>query len=120
MVPDDYIRKQTLVGGERFITPELKEYEAKVLGSEEKLKSLEYQLFQNILELIQHEIPVLSKTALTLSMVDFLASLAVVAKRYKYIKPEIDESGTIEITDGRHPVLERIPSDTKFIPNSIP
>ena len=61
MVPEEYIRKQTLVGGERFITPELKEYEAKVLGSEETLKSLEYQLFQNILELIQHETPVFSR-----------------------------------------------------------
>ncbi len=119
MVPEEYIRKQTLVGGERFITPELKEYEAKVLGSEETLKSLEYQLFQNILELIQHETPVLSKTALTLALVDFLASLAVLAKRYNYVKPAIDESGTIEITDGRHAVLERLPSDTKFIPNSV-
>jgi len=119
MVPEEYIRKQTLVGGERFITPELKEYEAKVLGSEEKLKSLEYQLFLNILELIQHETPVLSKTALTLALVDFLAALAVLAKRYNYVKPSIDDSGTIEITEGRHAVLERLPSDTKFIPNSV-
>jgi len=119
IVPEDYIRKQTLVGGERFITPELKEYEAKVLGSEERLKTLEYQLFQNILELMQHEVPALSKTALSLALVDFLASLAVVAKRHNYVKPAIDESGVIEITDGRHAVLERLPSDAKFIPNSV-
>lgn len=119
MVPEEYIRKQTLVGGERFITPELKEYETKVLGSEERLKGLEYQLFLNILDLMQSETRVLANTAVTLAMVDFLASLAVAAKRYNYVKPEVDDRGTIEITDGRHAVLERLPSETKFIPNSI-
>jgi DNA mismatch repair protein MutS len=119
MVPDSYIRKQTLVGGERFITPELKEYESKVLGAEERLKNLEYQLFQDILDDVQKESMPLSKTASALSVVDFLASLAVVAKRYNYIKPSVDESGTIDILDCRHPVLERIPMDERFIPNSI-
>ncbi|MEW6214347.1 MAG: DNA mismatch repair protein MutS, partial [Nitrospirota bacterium] len=119
MVPADYIRKQTLVGGERFITPELKEYETKILGAEERLKNLEYQLFQEILDNIQKESALLSKTAVALSIVDFLVSLATVAKRYNYIKPSVDESGVIDITDGRHPVLERIPSDERFIPNSI-
>ena len=89
MVPDDYIRKQTLVGGERFITEELK------------------------------EVPFLSKTAAALSIADFLSTLAVVAKRYTYIKPKVNEGGAIEIEDGRHPVLERIPSGERFIPNSI-
>jgi DNA mismatch repair protein MutS len=119
MVPDDYIRKQTLVGGERFITPELKEYETSILGAEERLKNLEYQLFQEILDDIQKESALLSKTASAVSIVDFLASLAVVAKRYNYIKPSVDETGVIDITDGRHPVLERIPMDERFIPNSI-
>ncbi|MFZ5906763.1 MAG: DNA mismatch repair protein MutS [Nitrospirota bacterium] len=119
MVPEEYIRKQTLVGGERFITPELKEYETKVLGSEERLKGIEYQLFLNILDLMQSETRVLANTAVTLAMVDFLASLAVAAKRYNYVKPEVDDRGTIEIIDGRHAVLERLPSETKFIPNSI-
>ena len=119
MVPDDYIRKQTLVGGERFITPELKEYESKILGSEERLKNLEYQLFQGILEDLQNESLLLSKTASALSVIDFLISLAVVAKRYNYIKPSISEDGILEISDGRHPVLEKIPSDERFIPNSI-
>jgi DNA mismatch repair protein MutS len=118
MVPEDYIRKQTLVGGERFITPELKEYESKVLGAEEKLKNLEYQLFQEILDEVQKESILLSKAAHAIAIVDFLSSLAVVAKRYNYVKPTVDESGVIEITDGRHPVLERIPSDEKFIPNN--
>ena len=119
MVPDDYIRKQTLVGGERFITPELKEYETKILGAEERLRNLEYQLFQDILDDIQKESVPLSKTASAISVVDFLASLAVVAKRHNYIKPSVDESGVIDIADGRHPVLERIPLDERFIPNSI-
>jgi DNA mismatch repair protein MutS len=119
MVPDHYIRKQTLVGGERFITPDLKEYESRVLGSEEKLKNLEYHIFQEILEGLQQESLQLLKTAAALSVVDFIASLAVVSKRHNYIKPVIDEEGVISITDGRHPVLERIQSNERFIPNSV-
>ena len=119
MVPDDYIRKQTLVGGERFITPELKEYESRILGSEERLKNLEYQTFQDVLDEIQKESDHLSKTAFALSVVDFLTSLSVVAKRHNYVKPVLEESGIIDITDGRHPVLERMSSDERFIPNSF-
>ena len=118
-VPEHYIRKQTLVGGERFITPELKEYESKVIGAEERLKNLEYQIFNEILNEAQKESPDLAKTAHSIAAADFLTSLAVVAKRHNYVKPRIDESGTIEITDGRHPVLERIPGEERFIPNSI-
>ncbi|MBU4319710.1 MAG: DNA mismatch repair protein MutS [Nitrospinae bacterium] len=118
-VPEHYIRKQTLVGGERFITPELKEYESKVIGAEERLKNLEYQIFNEILNEVQKESPNLSKTAYAIAAADFLTSLAVVAKRHNYIKPRIDESGIIEITDGRHPVLERIPGEERFIPNNI-
>jgi DNA mismatch repair protein MutS len=119
MVPDDYIRKQTLVGGERFITPELKEYESRVLGSEERLKNLEYQIFQDVLDEVRKESSFLSKTASALSLVDCLASLSVVAKRHNYIKPALDESGIIDITDGKHPVIERMSSEERFIPNSI-
>ncbi|MDH5203033.1 MAG: DNA mismatch repair protein MutS [Nitrospirota bacterium] len=118
MVPDHYIRKQTLVGGERFVTPELKEYETKILGAEEKLKNLEYQIFQKILSEIQKESLMLTKTASALSSIDVLSSLSVVAKRYSYVKPSVDESGIIDITDGRHPVLERITLNERFIPNS--
>lgn len=117
-VPDYYIRKQTLVGGERFITPELKEYESKVLNAEEKLKSLEYQVFNKILEEIQKESAELNRAAQAVSVVDLLVSMAVVAKRYNYVKPLIDDSGVIDIMDGRHPVLERLPGEEHFIPNS--
>ncbi len=118
-VPEHYIRKQTLVGGERFITPELKEYESKVIGAEERLKNLEYQAFNEILNEAQKESPNLARTAHAIAASDFLTSLAVVAKRHNYVKPRIDESGIIEIMDGRHPVLERIPGEERFIPNSI-
>ena len=118
-VPEHYIRKQTLVGGERYITPELKEYESKVIGAEERLKNLEYQIFNEILNEAQNESLNLAKTAHSIAAADFLISLAVVAKRHNYVKPRIDESGIIEITDGRHPVLERIPGEEQFIPNNI-
>jgi DNA mismatch repair protein MutS len=118
MVPEDYIRKQTLVGGERFITPELKEYENKVLGSEERLKSLEYEVFSQVLLSVREEAEQLQKTASALAAVDLLTSLSVVAKRYGYVKPEIADEPVIEIADGRHPVLERLLSGERFIPNS--
>ncbi len=119
MVPENYIRKQTLVGGERFITPELKEYESKVLGSEERLKALEYQIFQGIIKEISKETNLISKSASAIAIVDFLSSLAVVAKRYNYVKPDIEENGILDIKDARHPVIERIQTDERFIPNSI-
>ena len=119
MIPENYMRKQTLVGGERFITPELKEYESKILGSEERLKNLEYHIFQGVLDSLQKESVLLSRTASALSLIDFFAALAVVAKRYNYVKPVINDNGVIDIADGRHPVLEKIPSEEKFIPNSI-
>jgi DNA mismatch repair protein MutS len=118
MVPDDYIRKQTLVGSERFTTPELKEYENKVLGAEEKLKNLEYDVLQQILESVREEAGRLAKASDVLAAIDFLASLAVVAKRHNYSRPAIVADGVIEITDGRHPVLERVLTGERFIPNS--
>ncbi|MDA8434272.1 MAG: DNA mismatch repair protein MutS, partial [Nitrospiraceae bacterium] len=118
MVPDDFVRKQTLVGGERFVTAELKEYESRVLGSEERLKNLEYEVFKQVLEAVKEEADGLLKTANALAAVDFLTSLAVVAKRYNYVKPEIVDEPLLEIRDGRHPVLERVLTDERFIPNS--
>jgi DNA mismatch repair protein MutS len=118
LVPDDYVRKQTLVSSERFITAELKEYESKVLGSEERLKNLEYEVFRRVLESLKEESDALMRTANALAAVDFLAALAVVAKRHNYVKPEICEEPLIEIAEGRHPVLERVLSDERFIPNS--
>lgn len=117
LVPEYYIRKQTLVNGERFITPELKEYESKVIGSEEHLKNLEYQVFHEILEKIQMESRHLITSGHTTAKIDFLTALAVVARRYNYTRPVMDKSTIIEITDGRHPVLERFLSE-QFIPNS--
>jgi len=116
-VPDRYIRKQTLVGGERFITPELKEYESKVLGAEEKLKALEYEVFGKILSTVRESVPELMDASEYLAQVDFLLSLAIVAKRHNYAMPRITDDTTINITNGRHPVLERLPLSERFIPN---
>ncbi len=117
LVPKDYIRKQTLVGSERFITEELKEYEEKVLGAEEKLKALEYEVFQGVLEEVAAEADCLLSTAEALAELDFLLCLAVVARRNNYNRPSVDDSYVIDISDGRHPVLERTTQE-RFIPNS--
>lgn len=118
MVPEDYIRKQTLVGGERFITPELKEYENKVLGSEEKLKNLEQEVFHLVLESVREEADQLLKTASMLAVVDFLASLTVVAKRHNYARPLMIEECVVDMSEARHPVLERVLTGERFIPNN--
>ncbi len=118
LVPDDYARKQTLVNGERFTTPELKEYENRVIGSEEKLKNLEYEVFQGILASVGKEADLLIKTAAGLAALDFIASLAVVAKRYNYVRPLMTEECLLEIADGRHPVLERVLEGERFVANS--
>lgn len=117
IVPVYYTRKQTLVNGERFITPELKEYESKVIGAEERLKNLEYSLFRTVVEQVQAENRKLIAAAHAVAKTDFLTSLAVVARRHNYVKPLVDDSAVIEITDGRHPVLERL-SPEQFIPNN--
>jgi DNA mismatch repair protein MutS len=118
LVPDYYIRKQTLVNGERFIIPELKEYEEKVLGSEERLKGLEYKLFQEIVEKIAVENDHLTRIGNAIAKIDFLVSLSVVARRHNYAAPVVDDGFVIEITDGRHAVLERYLNE-QFIPNSV-
>ncbi len=119
LVPEDYIRKQTLANAERFITPELKEYESKALGAEEKLKALEAAAFQNVLERLKGNAAALSATARELGRLDFLVSLAVSAKRYDYIMPEVDTSLALEIEEGRHPVIERLDLGERFVPNGI-
>ncbi len=125
LVPDDYIRKQTLANCERFITQDLKEYETKVLGAEDRLKELEYEIYMNILEKLQKYTNQLLETSAQIAMIDFLLSLATVAKRYDYVRPVISDDDVIEIVAGRHPVIERLISthsissmDEKFIPNS--
>jgi DNA mismatch repair protein MutS len=116
-VPDDYIRKQTLVNGERFITPELKEYEAKILGAEERLKNLEYEVFTKIREDISAETEKLQKTASAIAELDALHSFAHIAGKYHYERPVVDDGDVIRITESRHPVIERLSSEEKFIPN---
>ncbi len=118
LVPEDYTRKQTLVGSERFINAELKDYESKVIGSEEKLKNLEHEVFRRVLESVREKSEALMTAANAVASVDFLASLAVAAKRYNYVRPVLADVPLIEITDGRHAVLERVPSNERFVPNS--
>jgi len=115
-VPDDYIRKQTLVNSERFITPELKEYEEKVLNAEERIAELEYNLFLGIREKISKETVRLQKIASDIAVLDVLASLAEVASLRSYHRPNLDVQNRIKIVDGRHPVIE-VTNEEPFIPN---
>ncbi|MGD0919169.1 MAG: DNA mismatch repair protein MutS [Thermodesulfobacteriota bacterium] len=117
LVPDRYIRKQTLVNAERFITPELKEFESKVLGAEEAICQLEYRLFEDIRKKVSDETPKLQKTASAIAVIDILASWAEIADRYRYVKPLVNEGDEIVIRDGRHPVLERMGLSERFVPN---
>ena len=116
LVPDDYMRKQTLVNSERFITPELKEYEEKVLTAEEKIGELEYGLFQKIRTRIAENIGRLQKIAFKLSTLDVLCSFAETAAQRNYCCPKVDAGDRIHITSGRHPIIEHL-NDEPFIPN---
>jgi DNA mismatch repair protein MutS len=116
-VPEHYIRKQTLVNGERFITPELKEYEAKILGAEDRLKKLEFEYFEGIRGKISVETDRIQKTAEAVAELDSLHSLAYIADRYNYVCPAINDGNVIKISSGRHPVIERLSSGEKFVPN---
>ena len=115
-IPDDYIRKQTLVNAERFYTSELKEYESKVLGAEEKIREIEFNLFCEIRDKIAGEINRIQKVAYSIALIDTLISLAEVAANYNYVKPDVNESDVMEIKGGRHPVVERLISE-QFVPN---
>ena len=116
-VPDYFIRKQTLTNGERFITPELKELEDTILSSEEHLIALEYRIFTDIRQKISSEVKRIHKTAKAIAMLDAIASLAYVADKNNYVKPNVNNDGVIEIKDGRHPVVERMISGNLFVPN---
>ncbi len=118
-VPKDYVRKQTLVGGERFITPELKEFEAKVLSAEEKIKEIEAELFLNLREEVISCGEEIRKTAQALATLDVLLALAEVAVRRNYVRPEILNEPLIEIKEGRHPVVEAALGPGNFVPNSV-
>ena len=119
LVPEDrYIRKQTLSGGERYITEELKNIEEKILGSEDKLIDLEYKLFTGIRKTVALEAPRVQQAAEIVSTLDVLCSFAYVAESNNYVKPLVTEDGVIEIKDGRHPVVEKSLRDIEFIPNN--
>ena len=118
-VPAEYIRKQTLVNAERYINEELKEYEQTVLHAEEKRREREYVLFVEIRERIAGEIRRIQKSASALADLDATASLAEVAEKYNYCRPAVDDGDTIEIRDGRHPVVERMPLSEGFVPNDV-
>jgi DNA mismatch repair protein MutS len=117
LVPEDYIRKQTLTGAERYTTPRLKELEDTILNAEDKLQSLEYDLFCKIRDSIAMEISRIQKTAKAVAKLDVYASLSVVSERNHYVRPKLNEKGVIDIKDGRHPVVEQMITNDMFIPN---
>ena len=117
MVPDRYIRKQTLTNAERYVTEELKNLENQILGAEEKVVNLEYQAFTEIREKIEKQIERIQKTANIVATLDVITSFATVAEDMNYVKPVVDNSGIIDIKDGRHPVIEKMSSAGEFIPN---
>ena len=119
-VPKEYIRKQTLVNAERFITPELKEYEEKVLGAEEKIIALEYELFDQIRHFVAEDAKAIQVNAHLLAELDCLAGLAELASENNYCRPEITENDHLEIIEGRHPVVEKLlPHGEMFVPNDL-
>ena len=117
LVPDYYTRKQTLANAERYIIPRLKELEDTILGAEDKLYALEYQLYCEIRDKIGAEIPRIQSTAKAVAQIDVFASLALVAERNNYVKPKLNDKGQIQIKDGRHPVVERMIPNDMFIAN---
>jgi DNA mismatch repair protein MutS len=116
-VPADYHRKQTTANGERFITPELKEIEGKILGADERAKAIEIEIFQRLRQLVLAAMPRIQQTAAALGAIDSLGSLAETARLFGYCRPVVDGSGIIEIEDGRHPVLDQRAGAERFVPN---
>src|ERR1051325_11327055 len=116
-VPPQYTRKQTTVGGERFITPELKQMEAKILGADERARNLEYELFQKLREETLRELTAIQRTAEAMAIVDVICSLAETARLFNYCRPVLGESLPLVIRDGRHPVLDQNLIEEKFVPN---
>ena len=116
-VPDYYVRKQTLTNAERYITQELKELEDMILGAEDKLYALEYELFCNVRDTAGEEVVRIQKTAKAVAALDVFASLALVAERNNYVRPKITENGKIDIKNGRHPVVEKMIENDMFIAN---
>ena len=116
-VPAQYTRKQTTVGGERFVTPELKEIEAKILGADERARQLEYQLFQKLREETLRELESIQRTAAAIAVLDVICALAETARLFRYCRPQLNNTLRLVIKDGRHPVLDQNLVDEKFVPN---
>ena len=117
LVPEDYVRKQTLANAERYTTPRLKELEDTILNAEDKLSSLEYDLFCQIRDTIAAEVERIQRTARAIAKLDVMASLSYVAERNQYVRPSLNEKGLIDIKDGRHPVVEQMIHNDMFIAN---
>ena len=119
-VPDEWVRKQTLVNAERYITEELKEYETKILGAEEKIKELEQQLFTDLVQYSIQFVHPIQQNAKTIAQIDCLLSFAILAVSHNYVRPVVDESTDIEIKNGRHPVIEKqLPLGEEYIANDV-
>ena len=116
-VPAHYTRKQTTVGGERFVTPELKEMEAKILGADERARQLEYQLFQKLREETLRELGSIQQTAAAIAVLDVVCALSETARLFRYCSPQLNHTLRLVIKDGRHPVLDQNLVDEKFVPN---
>ena len=117
LVPDTYIRKQTLTTGERYITPELKELERTILTAKDRITALEYELFSQVRQHLADQSARIQRTARAVAALDVLTNFAALAARQNYCRPEIDLSGELHITDGRHPVVEQVLKDALFVPN---
>jgi len=119
-VPEGWIRKQTLTGAERYITAELKEYEEKIMGAEERIIQIEMQIYADIVAFIARHLVALQRDARIIARLDCLQSFAIIAKERKYVRPTVDDSTIIDIKDGRHPVIETLmPIGQEYIPNSV-
>lgn len=118
-IPKDYMRKQTLVNGERFITPELKDKEQQILTAEERMNTLEFELFNKVVQEVLKHVEAMQKAALSIATLDCLLTFANLAETQQYCQPEMVEDGAIEIKCGRHPVVEQLLSDSQFVPNDV-
>ena len=116
-VPNDYIRKQTVAGGERFVTPELKEMEGKILGAEERANALEYELFLDVRKTVLEKSAAIQQSASAIATLDVLSAFAELARHQSYCRPTVNDGDRIEIVDGRHPVLEQTLIEERFVPN---
>ena len=118
-VPEEYVRRQTLVGGERYITPEMKEYESQVLSARERIGELEGSLFRQVCQQVGETASAIMATARAVAQVDVFCSLGEVADKQSYVRPRLDDSALLEIVGGRHPVVERMLPQGAFVPNDV-